>query len=103
MFKEYEDVTAYRKYAIKRRDSKYIYASLKEVSPMVEIKQDRLDSNEFLLNTPKATYDLRYGASKMHEHTAEDYITKQTTLIHLMKEKKYGMLLLTHSSVRIMT
>ena len=31
VYKDYEDVTAYRKYAIKRRDSKYIYASLKEV------------------------------------------------------------------------
>lgn len=80
VFKEYEDVTAYRKYAIKRRDSKYIYASLKEVSPMVEIKQDRLDSDEFLLNTPTATYDLRFGVSKKHEHSAEDFITKQTTI-----------------------
>ena len=80
VFKEYEAVTAYRKYAIKRRDSKYIYASLKEVSPMVEIKQDRLDSDEFLLNTPTATYDLRFGVDKKHEHSAEDYITKQTTI-----------------------
>ena len=80
VFKEYEAVTAYRKYAIKRRDSKYIYASLKEVSPMVEIKQDRLDNDEFLLNTPTATYDLRFGVDKKHEHSAEDYITKQTTI-----------------------
>lgn len=80
VFKEYEAVTAYRKYAIKRRDSKYIYASLKEVSPMVEIKQDKLDNGEFLLNTPTATYDLRFGVDKKHEHSAEDYITKQTTI-----------------------
>ena len=80
VFKDYEDVTAYRKYAIKRRDSKYIFASLKEASPMVEIKQDRLDSDEFLLNTPTATYDLRFGTDKKHEHSADDYITKQTTL-----------------------
>ena len=80
VFKEYEAVTTYRKYAIKRRDSKYIYASLKEVSPMVEIKQDRLDNDEFLLNTPTATYDLRFGVDKKHEHSAEDYITKQTTI-----------------------
>ena len=80
VFKEYEAVTAYRKYAIKRRDSKYIYASLKEVSPMVEIKQDKLDNDEFLLNTPTATYDLRFGVDKKHEHSAEDYITKQTTV-----------------------
>lgn len=80
VYKEYETVTAYRKYAIKRRDTKYIYAALKEVSPMVEIKQDKLDSDEFLLNTPTATYDLRYGSSKCHEHSAEEFITKQTTI-----------------------
>ena len=80
VYKEYEDVVAYRKYAIKRRDSKYIFASLKEVSPMVEIKQDRLDSDEFLLNTPTATYDLRFGFNKKHEHSSEDYITKQTSI-----------------------
>ena len=80
VYKEYETVTAYRKYAIKRRDTKYIYAALKEVSPMVEIKQDKLDNDEFLLNTPTATYDLRYGSSKCHEHSAEEFITKQTTL-----------------------
>lgn len=37
VFKKYEDALAYRKYAIKRRDSKYISATLKEVQPMVEI------------------------------------------------------------------
>ena len=47
---------------------------------MVEIKQDRLDSDEFLLNTPTATYDLRFGFNKKHEHSSEDYITKQTTI-----------------------
>ena len=47
---------------------------------MVEIKQEKLDNDEFLLNTPTATYDLRFGTSKMHEHIAEDFITKQTTI-----------------------
>jgi P4 family phage/plasmid primase-like protien len=47
---------------------------------MVEIKQARLDSDEFLLNTPTATSDLRFGFNKKHEHSAEDYITKQTTI-----------------------
>ena len=45
--------------AIKRRDSKYITAALKEAHPMVEIDQRQLDADEFLLNTPSATYDLR--------------------------------------------
>lgn len=79
-FEKYESATAYRKYAIKRRDSKYIFAALKEVRPMVEIKQEKLDADEFLLNTPSATYDLRFGTLKKHEHLADDFITKQTTV-----------------------
>ena len=43
---------------------------------MLEIEQRILDVNEFLLNTPSATYDLRTGA--IQDHKAEDYITKQT-------------------------
>jgi P4 family phage/plasmid primase-like protien len=43
---------------------------------MLEIEQRILDVNEFLLNTPSATYDLRTGATQ--DHNAEDYITKQT-------------------------
>lgn len=79
-FQKYENATAYRNYAIKRRDSKYITAAMKEVRPMVEIDQKQLDADEFLLNTPSGTYDLRVGPSVMHEHTATDFITKQTTV-----------------------
>ncbi len=79
-FQKYENATAYRNYAIKRRDSKYITAAMKEVRPMVEIDQKQLDADEFLLNTPSGTYDLRVGPSIMHEHAATDFITKQTTV-----------------------
>ena len=79
-FQKYENATAYRNYAIKRRDSKYIAAALKEARPMVEIDQRDLDADEFLLNTPSATYDLRLGVTAVHEHTATDFITKQTTV-----------------------
>ncbi len=58
-YEKFEAADGYRKYAIRRRDSKYIAASLKEAQPMLEINQSDLDTNEFLLNTPKATYDLR--------------------------------------------
>ena len=50
-FQKYENATTYRNYAIKRRDSKYITAALKEAHPMVEIDQRQLDADEFLLNT----------------------------------------------------
>lgn len=79
-FQKYENATTYRNYAIKRRDSKYITAALKEAHPMVEIDQRQLDVDEFLLNTPSATYDLRIGLPSAHEHTPADFITKQTTV-----------------------
>lgn len=79
-FQKYENAKTYRNYAIKRRDSKYITAALKEAHPMVEIDQRQLDADEFLLNTPSATYDLRIGLPSAHEHTPADFITKQTTV-----------------------
>lgn len=72
----FETAQAYKKYAVKRRDDKYLSSALKVARPMLEIEQRILDVNEFLLNTPSATYDLRTGATQ--DHNAEDYITKQT-------------------------
>lgn len=77
-FEKYEQAETYRKYAIKRRDTKYISAALKEVRPMVQIEQSMLDADEFLLNTPHETINLVTG--EQLEHKAEDYITKQTTV-----------------------
>jgi len=78
VFARYEAAAAYRKYAIKRRDSRFIAASLKEARPMLEIRQSDLDTDVFLLNTPTATYDLRSG-TKM-EHKPEHFITKETAV-----------------------
>ena len=77
-FEKYERAEAYRKYAIKRRDTKYISAALKEARPMIQIEQRVLDADEFLLNLPSGTCDLRTGA--VREHNAQDYITKQTAV-----------------------
>lgn len=77
-FEKYEQAETYRKYAIKRRDTKYISAALKEVRPMVQIEQSMLDADEFLLNTPFETINLVTGSKNKHE--ASDYITKQTTV-----------------------
>jgi phage DNA polymerase len=79
-YKRYEEALAYKKYAIKRRDSKNIAATLKEARPMLEIEQGCLDANEFLLNTPTATFDLRQGGASPIEHRPEDFITKQTSV-----------------------
>ena len=77
-FDVYSNAVTYRNYAIKRRDSKYITSALKEAHPMLEIEQRVLDADEFLLNTPSATYDLRKGLAGKLEHNASHFITKQT-------------------------
>lgn len=77
-FEKYEQAEVYRKYAIKRRDTKYISAALKEVRPMVQVEQSMLDADEFMLNTPYETINLVTGECLAHK--AEDYITKQTTV-----------------------
>ena len=77
-FEKYERAETYRKYAIKRLDTKYISAALKEARPMIQIEQRVLDADEFLLNLPSGTCDLRTGA--VREHNAQDYITKQTAV-----------------------
>lgn len=77
-FEKYERAETYRKYAIKRRDTKYISAALKEARPMIQIEQRVLDADEFLLNLPSGTCDLGTGA--VREHNAQDYITKQTAV-----------------------
>ena len=79
-FDKYEAATAYRNYAIKRRDSKYITSVLKEVRPMLEIEQRVLDADEFLINTPSRTYDLRKGMNSKMEHVSSHFITKQTNV-----------------------
>ncbi len=79
-FEQYTQAIEYKKYAIKRRDSKYIAATLKEARPMLEVEQRSLDSDEFLLNTPGFTYDLRKGVRSPMEHNPEDFITKQTAV-----------------------
>lgn len=77
-YEMYEDAVAYKKYAIKRRDTKNIAATLKEARPMLEVEQRNLDADEFMLNTPTLTYDLRQGTKFPMEHRPEHFITKQT-------------------------
>ena len=77
-YEMYEDAVAYKKYAIKRRDTKNIAATLKEARPMLEVEQRNLDADEFMLNTPTLTYDLIQGTKFPMEHRPEHFITKQT-------------------------
>ena len=79
-YEMYENASVYKKYAIKRRDTKNIAATLKEARPMLEVEQRNLDADEFMLNTPTLTYDLRQGIKFPMEHRPEHFITKQTTV-----------------------
>lgn len=87
----YQDLiaaTAYQKYAIQRRLSKNITATLKESHPMLEISPHDLDADCFLLCTPNATYDLRKGMAGAREHDPEDFITKITSVSPSNKGEK---------------
>lgn len=78
IYKQFEYANDYRNYVLKRRNSNFITSTLKEASVLVEIDQKQLDTDEFLLNTPKGTYDLR--SSIMKPPTPLDFITKQTSV-----------------------
>ena len=79
-YEMYESAEFYKKYAVKRRDTKNIAATLKEARPMLEVEQRNLDADEFMLNTPTLTYDLRQGLKFPMEHRPEHLITKQTSV-----------------------
>lgn len=79
-FKKYQSAQSYRAFVLKRRDYKYIISALQAAKPMLEIKVTDLDQDEFLLNTPGATYDLRKGLAGGQAHDSKDFITKQTTV-----------------------
>lgn len=77
---EYADAIIFKDYALKRRNSQRISATLTESAPKITIKTEILDADPYLLNTPSATYDLRYGLNIPHKHIHHDFITKQTAV-----------------------
>lgn len=77
-FAEYMTALVYKSFVMKRRDMKYITSALQAAKPMLLRDIKDFDSQEFLLNTPAATYDLRTGTSS--EHSADDLITKVTAV-----------------------
>ncbi|SDN04807.1 phage/plasmid primase, P4 family [Acetanaerobacterium elongatum] len=79
-YRDFLAAKVYQSFAIRRRDSKNITATLKESHPMLEISPRDLDADCFLLCTPAATYDLRKGMAGAREHSPEDFITKMTSV-----------------------
>lgn len=69
---------AYRMFALKRRESKNVTATLKEARPVLEIAPGVLDKDWYLLCTPDATFDLRKGLNGARAHSPDDFITKMT-------------------------
>lgn len=84
---EYNNAKVYEEFAVKRRSSANISATLKETHPMLEIDFGELDADPFLLCTPEATYDLRKGVAGGREHRPDDFITKITTVSPSLKGK----------------
>lgn len=68
----------YKAFVLKRRDIKYILAALQTAKPMLLRNITEFDTQEFLLNTPSGTYDLRHGMQGYGPHKDTDLITKCT-------------------------
>lgn len=69
----------YLKFVLKRRDYKYIVSTGNAAKPMIGIDVNDLDKNEFLINTPVATYNLREGLAGEQPHDPRNLIMKITT------------------------
>jgi putative DNA primase/helicase len=79
-YRAYLAAVDYRSFVLKRRDMKYVTSALQAAKPMLAISVSDLDKDEFLLNTPGATYNLKDGLSGAYLPAARDYITKQTSV-----------------------
>lgn len=79
-FQEYCFALSYKAFVMKRRDMKYVTSALQAAKPMLLRSIQEFDTQEFLLNAPDATYDLRLGMNGAHDHHPEDFITKITTV-----------------------
>ena len=87
-YEKYNNALAFQRFVLDRRKSKNIDATLKEARPLLEIQVSKLNKDPFLLCTPNATYDLRYGIKGAREHDPTDFITKITSVSPSEKGKE---------------
>lgn len=87
-FKEYMAAMSYRSFVMKRRDMKYIISALQAAKPMLLRDIREFDTQEFLLNTPVGTYDLRKGLDGLESHSADNLLTKVTAVAPSEKNKE---------------
>lgn len=76
LYFQYLEAKQYLAFVMKHRDYKYITSGLNAAKPMLSADVNELDKNEYLLNTPHATYDLRQGIAGEQPHDPRDLITK---------------------------
>ena len=69
---------SYLGFVLKRRDMKYVTSTLNAAKPMLSAEVDEFDSDENLLNTPYATYNLTLGLAGEQPHDPRNKITKIT-------------------------
>lgn len=74
----FEHAKEFKKFILKTRDVKGFLATLRAARHKVLIDAKELDKNEFLLNCPNGTLDLRQGIASMRDNAPEDFITKET-------------------------
>lgn len=80
VFLDYQEALAFKKFVMKHRDMKYITSTMQAARPLLLKDINDFDQAEFLLNTPKATYDLRKGLNGARDHDPSDLITKVTSV-----------------------
>lgn len=76
----WKQAKAYEAFVIKRRDRHAVEGAMAMAAPMVLQDIEKFDNQEFLLNTPCGTYDLRQGMHGYMVHRADNFLTKVTTV-----------------------
>ena len=77
-FKQYQAAKAYYTFVMKYRNYKNIVNTQSAAKPMVAADINMFDAQENFLNTPSATYDLKFGMAGARPHRATDLLTKIT-------------------------
>lgn len=77
-FKQYQAAKAYYAFVMKYRNYKNIVNTQSAAKPMVAADINMFDAQENFLNTPSATYDLKFGMAGARPHRATDLLTKIT-------------------------
>ena len=78
--RRFASAVKYKEFVMQRRDMRFIKSALDAAKPMVQLHVSDLDKDEFLFNTPEATYDLRKGMAGAQPQNPDDHITKVTAV-----------------------